>query len=117
MTAMFVPTDPLAWAGSTSTAIPVTVSAGIVPTETVNVAVPTSQGRFIMTVSSTPVSLGTAALSSDFSHFSASGTLSDVTVSDERNQTVPGWTITGQVSNFTAGTLTIPGSDLGWTPN
>jgi hypothetical protein len=116
ITAKFVPTDPTAFSGSTSSPITVIITSGNVQAETINVAVPTSQGPFIMTVSTTPVNLGTATLSSDFTHFSASGTLSDVTVSDERDQTVPGWTITGQVSNFTAGANTIPGSDLGWTP-
>jgi hypothetical protein len=116
ITAKFVPTDPTAFSGSTSSPISVVITSGNVQAETINVAVPTSQGPFIMTVSTTPVSLGTATLSSDFTHFSASGTVSDVTISDERNQTVPGWTITGQVSNFTGGGHTIPGSDLGWTP-
>ena len=116
ITAKFVPTDPSAFGGSTSNPITVIITSGNVQAETINVNVPASQGPFIMTVSTTPVSLGTATLSSDFTKFTASGTLSDVTVSDERNQTVPGWSITGQMGTFSDGTHSIPGSALGWTP-
>jgi hypothetical protein len=116
ITGTFVPTDSSAFSASTSAPVTVIVTSGNVQAETINVNVPQSQGPFIMTVSTTPVSLGTAALSSDFTHFSASGTIGDVSVSDERNQTVPGWTITGQVSAFSDGTHTIPGTSLGWGP-
>jgi hypothetical protein len=116
ITAKFVPTDPTAFGGSTSSPITVVITSGNVQAETINVNVPASQGPFIMTVSTTPVNLGTATLSSDYTKFTASGTLSDVTVSDERNQTVPGWSVNGQMGSFSDGTHTIPGSALGWVP-
>src|SRR6185437_1264712 len=47
---------------------------------------------------------------------SSTGTLDPVSVTDTRN-TVPGWTVSGQTSNFTSGSHTIPGKDLGWTPS
>ena len=115
VTAKFEPTDVNAFTGSQGT-VSVTVTGGNVQSETINVNVPQSEGPFILTVSSNPVSLSTAALSADFTHFSASGTLSDVTVSDERNQTQPGWRVSGQIGNFSDGTHTIPGNSLGWTP-
>jgi hypothetical protein len=118
ITASFVPDDTTKFGASSGTTS-VTVTGGNVQTETINVSVPQSEGPFIMTVSGTPVSLGTAALSSDFTKFTASGTLGDVTISDERNQSVPGWSISGAVGDFrTSGnTHSFPGRDLGWTPS
>ncbi|MEU7873649.1 hypothetical protein [Dactylosporangium sp. NPDC049140] len=39
-----------------------------------------------------------------------------MTVSDGRDQTRPGWTVSGQVGDFTNGTRTFSGADLGWAP-
>jgi hypothetical protein len=49
---------------------------------------------------------------------SALGVMADVTVSDTRN-TYPGWSVVGQVSDFTSPTdpdVPIPGNQLGWVP-
>jgi hypothetical protein len=46
---------------------------------------------------------------------SSHGTLTPAQVTTTRN-TVPGWTVSGQVGTFSSGTHTFPGSDLGWTP-
>ena len=100
---------------STSSAVTVTITpAGTSGSETINVNVPLSEGVFTLTVSSTPVQLSDAVNNGTF--FESTGTLSDVTVSDGRQQTKPGWSVSGQVSNFTSGTNSFPGSDLGWFP-
>lgn len=115
ITAKFVPTDPNAFGGSTSTGQPVTISGAacaLQGTETINVAIP-STGAFTFTVSTTPVSLGTATANG--SNLEAKGSLSPATVSDTRN-TVPGWHVSGQVGDFSDGTHTIDGNSLGWTP-
>src|SRR5262249_2150741 len=50
------------------------------------------------------------------SFFVSTGTLSPVTVSDGRQQTRPGWSVSGQVSDFASGPNSFTGNDLGWTP-
>jgi hypothetical protein len=118
ITAQFVPTSATAFGGSTSPVFTVTVSStsGNTQTETINVNVPSSEGAFVMTVSSTPVQMSAAVLSADSTTFTSTGTLGAVTVSDGRNQSAPGWRISGQVSDFANGTKTIDGNSLGWTP-
>jgi hypothetical protein len=116
ITAKFTPTDATKFVASTSNAVTVTIVAsnGDTGLETLNVNVPLSEGLFVMTVSSTPVQLTDAVNKGTF--FESTGTLSDVTVSDGRVQSVPGWSVSGQVSDFVSGANTIPGNDLGWTP-
>jgi len=116
ITAQFVPTDPNAFAGSTSTAVTVHVVAnnGLTGTESINVNVPLSEGVFTLTVSGTPVQLSDAI--NNGTVFDSTGQLSAVTVSDGRQQSKPGWSVSGQVSNFTSGANSIDGNDLGWTP-
>src|SRR5258705_185639 len=70
----------------------------------------------MMTVSATPVPLGTALISGDYATFEATGQLGAVTVSDSRYQSQPGWTVSGQVGDFTAGGHTVAGYYLGWAP-
>ncbi|MDR1118740.1 MAG: hypothetical protein LBL01_05535 [Bifidobacteriaceae bacterium] len=49
--------------------------------------------------------------------WSATGTLDDVTVNDDRrNAALAGWTLNGKASAFTAGADTISSENLGWTP-
>ena len=113
--AKFAPTDPNAFAASTSSAVTVTINGAacaLSGTETVNVAIPNT-GAFTFTVDGTPVSLGTATANGN--NLEATGQLSPVTVSDTRN-TVPGWSVAGQTSDFSDGTHTIDGNSLGWTP-
>lgn len=102
---------------SASTSSPVTVTitpAGTSGTETINVNVPLSEGVFTLTVSGTPVQLSEAVNAGQY--FQSTGTLSPVTVSDGRLQTKPGWSVSGQVSDFTSGANSFTGSSLGWTP-
>jgi hypothetical protein len=116
ITAKFEPTDPNAFKTSTSNTVTVTVTSGDVQGETINVNVPRAEGVFTMTVSTTPVHLTDAVLSADNTTFESTGQLGSVTVSDGRNQSQPGWSISGQVSDFSDGTHTFTGNDLGWTP-
>jgi len=104
-----------AFNGSTSQAVTVTVTpAGTSGSETINVNVPLSEGVFTLTVSTTPVQLSDAV--NNGTQFVSTGTLSDVTVSDGRAQSRPGWSVSGQVSDFTSGTNSFSGTNLGWTP-
>ncbi|MBO0869036.1 MAG: Ig-like domain repeat protein [Micromonosporaceae bacterium] len=114
ITAVFTPTDSTAFAPSTSDVFTVTVG-GLTGTETITVNVPSSEGTLTLTVSPTAVTMSTAALSADNTTFESTGTLSDVTVNDGRNQSHPGWRASGQVQDFT-GPATIDGNSLGWTP-
>jgi hypothetical protein len=79
--------------------------------EPVTVTVPPS-GSFILTV-------GTGTVTLAVSGATATGVLNPITVSDTRN-TYPGWSVSGQASNFTgSGTAagqTISGNQLGWMP-
>jgi hypothetical protein len=83
-----------------------TVSAygGTVP---VALTVPQS-GTFTLTVTPGTVNLSVSGLT-------ATGTLEDITVTDSRNY-YPGWSISGQDSNFTGSGTTISGNQLGWAP-
>jgi hypothetical protein len=116
ITAKFEPTDSTAFSGSTSSAVNVTIVAsnGDNGTETINVNVPLSEGVFTMTVSPNAVQLTDAV--NNGTKFESTGALSPVTVSDGRQQSKPGWSISGQVSDFTSGSNTIDGNDLGWAP-
>lgn len=113
--AKFVPTDPNAFGASQSSGQSVTITGpacALQGSETINVAIPNT-GAFTFTVSATPVDLGTATANGN--NLEATGQLSPVTVSDTRN-TTPGWSVTGQVGDFSDGTHTINGDSLGWTP-
>ena len=118
ITAHFAPTDPNAFAASTSSASTVTITGGNVTTpgtETIQVNIPVVEGQFVVTVDPTAVSLGTAH-SIAGGLLQATGNLSAVTVDEGRTVTHPGWNISGQVSDFTFGANTIDGDSLGWTP-
>jgi hypothetical protein len=115
ITAQFVPTSATAFGGSTSSAVTVTVTTAAPGTETINVGVAAqSSGTLTLTVSNTPVTMTTPTNAGAF--LDSTGALSPVTVTDSRLPTHPGWNATGAVSDFTAGTNTFSGNDLGWTP-
>lgn len=113
ITAKFEPTDPTAFSASTSSAVTVTIVAanGDTGIETLNVNVPLNEGVFTLTVNPGPVQLAEVG-----STFEFTGQLAPVTVSDGRQQSHPGWSLSGQVSDFTSGSNSIDGDDLGWTP-
>ena len=118
LTAKFEPTDPNAFAGSTSDPVTVTVGGGGGGnTETINVNIQPQQetGQLTVSVDQTPVDLGTAH-DNGSGMLEATGQLSSVTVNDTRTVTKPGWSVSGQVGDFSHGTDVINGNSLGWTP-
>src|SRR6185369_4409662 len=104
ITATFHSANTAAFKDSTSSAATVVVASDSTSaTENIQVAVPQEQGVFTLTVDPGIVDMGTAHLTGtgDARHFHAEGNLKNVNVSDGRDQTVPGWSVTGQVGNFT----------------
>ncbi|WP_165350515.1 hypothetical protein [Xylanimonas protaetiae] len=73
-------------------------------------------GGLTLSVGGATADLGTAELDATAEAFVADGTLPTVTVADVRTADV-GWNLVGQVSDFTSGAATFPGSALGWTPS
>jgi hypothetical protein len=116
ITAQFEPTNTGLFTGSTSSVQTVTIvaSSGDTGAESITVNVPLNEGVFTMTVSPNAVALSAPVLNGNI--FDSTGTLSPVTVSDGRVQSKPGWSVSGQVSDFTAGGLSFSGDFLGWTP-
>jgi hypothetical protein len=117
VTAKFEPTNAAAFATSTSPAVTITITNGTGGgnTETINVGVTAnSSGSLALTVSNTPVSMTTPTNTGTF--LDSTGALSPVTVSDSRLPSQPGWSSSGSVGDFTSGTNTFSGNDLGWTP-
>ena len=114
LSAVFTPTNTTAFNGSTgTTSMSVTTTAPNTGTVPISVTVPAS-GTFTFSVAA-----GTVNLAVSGSPATGTGVLNAVTVADSRN-TFPGWSVSGQESNFTgSGTAaggTISGDQLGWTP-
>jgi hypothetical protein len=110
LSAVYNPTSS-SYASSTGT-FSEQVNAPTTPTsgsEPLSVTIAQS-GSFTLTVATGTVSLTVSGTS-------ATGTLNPVTVSDTRNY-FPGWSVSGQESNFTGSTTgaTISGNQLGWVP-
>jgi hypothetical protein len=119
LTANFVPTDPTAFAPSSSQ--PTTFSVtGTAPsaTETINTTI--AAGSLVISVANTNVTLPAPVLNSAGTLFQTSGKINPVTVVDTRASN-PGWTVSGQVSDFSDGATPtankINGGNLGWVPN
>ena len=83
---------------------------------TVNVVIPRAEGVLTMSVSTAPLQLGPVVLSDDGRTVVLTSQLGAMTVTDNRYQSQPGWSLSGQVSDFTGGGPTFSGSYLGWTP-
>ncbi|MER7279198.1 substrate-binding domain-containing protein [Dactylosporangium sp. NPDC000244] len=109
------PADYPYYQASTSYPLAITVSGVPPQDESIVTNVPHDEGVFTMTVSDTPVRLTTAALRPDHT-FDSTGSLAPVTITDDRDQTHPGWSLTGQVGDFTSGANTFSGAYLSWTP-
>lgn len=114
LSAVFTPTSSTY--GSSTGTFSETVNGPTTPTtgsEPIAVTVPAT-GSFTLTVAT-----GTVTLTPSSTGLAAGGALNPITVSDTRN-TFPGWSVSGQVSNFTgSGTAagkTISGNQLGWVP-
>ena len=110
--ATFVPTNAAVYTTSASGTASVYVGAQVA-TSNITTTIPSGVGTLTLTGVSTTVALGTATLSGGT--LNASGTLNAV-VTDTRQLDYPAWSLTGQVGNFTAGTKTLDGKYLGWTP-
>jgi hypothetical protein len=112
LSAVFTPTSTTAYNGSTGTySETVTATNPNSGTEPLAVTVPAT-GTFTLTV-------GTGTVTLAVSGANATGALNPITVSDTRN-TSPGWSVSGQTSDFTgsgsAAGGTISGNQLGWVP-
>ncbi|HUN34051.1 MAG TPA: Ig-like domain-containing protein [Trebonia sp.] len=109
--AVFSPSNVGVLQGSSSSVQDVVVTPAGGYVEPLAVTVPAS-GSFNITV-------GTATVNLAVSGSTATGALNPITVTDSRN-TYPGWSVSGQTSDFTETSTTptgdIPGDDLGWAP-
>lgn len=118
-TAEFVPTDSVAFTGSTSGTASVNVGALPAPaTVTGNITVQVAEGigggALVLTASSLTSNLG--AVVNSGGTLNASGTVTAV-VDDSRQADAPAFSLTGQVGDFTAtGGKVLSSSYLGWTP-
>ncbi len=111
-TAEFVPTGTV-YAASTSGTASVYVGAQQ-QTSNIQVTIPGNVGALTLSGTTSSVNLGTAVLGGGT--LNASGTLTAV-VTDSRQLEYPAWSLTGQVGDFTAGSFTLDGKYLGWTPS
>lgn len=120
-TATFVPTNPGAFASSTSTSQDYTVGANTNPNASETLETKVVPGSLTISVDSNPtVVLPSPVLNADATFLTTNGAINPVTVTDTRAGN-PGWTVSGQVTDFhnTVGADTTPinGFNLGWTPN
>ncbi|WP_052432739.1 Ig-like domain-containing protein [Streptacidiphilus carbonis] len=121
LTASFTPADPAAFAASSATAVPFTVTAptgggsgSATGTENINTTV--APGALALSVAGNQVNLPAMALNTTSTQFSTAGPIQTVTVTDTRAG-APGWSLSGQAADFTSGTGTISAQNLGWAPN
>jgi len=125
ITATFTPTNSTTYASSNTTLSETVVVAGSISAQvTENLTVP-QNGTITVSIDTAAIPLtastgsyvatGNFGTQSPAAPNSATST-AGVEVTDSRN-TEPGWYVTGQTSNFTLGTNTISGNQLGWTPN
>jgi len=119
-TATFTPSNTV-YSASTSASASVSVGSLIAPTDTAavpvgitfDIAAGTNGGALQLTSHDSTVALGTATIGGGT--FNASGTLHAV-VDDSRQAGSPDWNLTGVMGDFAAGTKTLSGKYLGWTP-
>jgi hypothetical protein len=117
LTAVFTPTNSTTYSGSTgSFSLSVEQSGSLPATGSpvpISVTVPTT-GTLSVSVVNTAVPLTVNSAGTV-----ATGTLGNVTITDSRND-YPGWSVTGQQSNFTgsgsASGFSISGDQEGWVP-
>jgi hypothetical protein len=115
-TAVFVPTDSAAYAGSTSGAVPYVIGAfkGVTASEDITTTV--DAGALVISVDNPHVTLPNTQLNADASLLTTAGSINPVTVTDTRAGN-PGWSVSGQVTDFSgSGSNLINGQNLGWSP-
>ncbi|GJF28546.1 hypothetical protein KNE206_12460 [Kitasatospora sp. NE20-6] len=125
LTAAFTPADAAQFAASASAAVPFTVTAVVTPpnpgdptppapvSETITTTV--APGALVISVAGSNVTLPPLALNSTSTLYSAAGPIQAVTVTDTRAG-APGWSVSGQVAQFTSGGNAINAQNLGWAP-
>ncbi|MGI5137496.1 Ig-like domain-containing protein [Streptomyces sp. CA-106110] len=116
-TAVFVPTNPDAYAGSTSGAVPYVIGAfkGVTASEDITTTV--QSGALVISVDNPHVTLPSPQLNANGDLLTTAGAINPVTLTDTRAGN-PGWSVSGQVTDFSdGGSHQINGQNLGWTPN
>ena len=125
-TAVFTPTNPAVYNGSTSGATSYEITAPTTAPVTENITVAIAPGSLTLSIASNPNVVltgaggGAAELNAAGDLLVASGTLNPVTVTDTRaqDQGPTHWTVSGSVVDFSDGAgHGISGNDLGWTPS
>jgi Bacterial Ig-like domain (group 3) len=116
LVAKFVPADATAYSESASVAVPYQITAftGVTSSETITTTV--AAGALVISVDDSQVTLADPTLNTAGDLLVTSGALKPVTVTDTRAGNF-GWSVSGQVSDFVAGTQKINGANLGWTPS
>ncbi|MEU6321150.1 Ig-like domain-containing protein [Streptomyces sp. NPDC047009] len=115
-TAVFVPTNPDAYAGSTSGAVPYVIGAfkGVTASEDITTTV--QSGALVISVDNPHVTLPSPQLNADGDLLTTAGAINPVTLTDTRAGN-PGWSVSGQVTDFSdGGSHQINGQNLGWSP-
>lgn len=116
--ATFTPTNAAQYNGSASAPLNHVVIAGDPRTVTQNIIVEVPAGALTMVLDTGAdgnVDLGTAVMDAAGEKLTASGDMDVVKITDTRAGD-PGWVASGIVTNFTNGTDSINGFNLGWTP-
>ena len=116
VTATFTPTDPASYSGSISAPVSVQITAftGVSASEQIQTTI--DAGALTISVADTsPVVLPTPTLDADAGLLVTTGDIHPVTVTDTRAGN-PGFTVNGQVTDFSSGPNSINGYDLGWAP-
>jgi hypothetical protein len=122
LAAAFTPTDSTKFAASTSASVTYTVTAptgggpgGGNASGTENITTTVAPGALVLSVAGSTVALPPLTLNSASTLFATAGPIQTVTVTDTRAG-APGWSLSGQVADFSDGSDTINGENLGWIP-
>ena len=107
-----------AYNGSTSSTATVSINGSNTSATNITFDVLAGANPGGLTLSNVPTSvdLGSAAFNSGLLTASNPTGFSGITVTDNRSLDAAAWSLTGSVSDFTAGTKTLSGKYLGWTP-
>lgn len=106
---------------SASTSVTTVAAAADSSSSSVNVTVPTvtpttPTGLKISVKPGSTIALTGAATRTQGAAWSATGSLGNVTVNDDRRVAGAAWTLSGKVTAFTSGSNTVAASNLGWAP-
>ncbi|MEU3921713.1 Ig-like domain-containing protein [Streptomyces sp. NPDC029004] len=114
--AVFVPTNPAAYLGSDSGAVPYVIGAFAGVTASQDITTTVEAGALVISVDNPHVTLPSPVLNANGDLLSTTGAINPVTLTDTRAGN-PGWSVSGQLTDFSdGGTHLINGQNLGWTP-